>query len=251
MKLLSKINPIVVLIILFLVISLYCVIWLDLSSWNENRIWKNVKMISTILFGGLPLLLLALVIIGLLTKKWAFKIEKLSLGGFNLLFESPVVLYKRSVRAFLDTKRTLFKIDPERDNFDETLSSYYKTYEFFRSEMKILDSERKRGRWSKQAEQRELYELTNLIIQMLNEFLTSHQNNFRRWYKYCSDKNEVRRILGEGDPLEFHLTPISEIQQQYYRYNEICDGFKEINQFFTTTVNKHFNVNLEKWERVD
>lgn len=58
------------------------------------------------------------------------------------MFDNPAKLYKRAVRSFLDTKRSLFKIDLERDNFDETLSSYYKTYEFFREEMKILDNER-------------------------------------------------------------------------------------------------------------
>lgn len=55
------------------------------------------------------------------------------------------------------------------------------------------------------------------------------------------------KALNADEFLEFHLTPIDKIQEQYYRYNEICEGFKEINQFFTQVVNQHFNVNLEKW----
>lgn len=165
-----------------------------------------------------------------MTNKWAFKIEKLSLGGFNLMFDNPAKLYKRAVRSFLDTKRSLFKIDLERDNFDETLSSYYKTYEFFREEMKILDNEKKRGRWSNKGEQQELYKVTNEIVQVLNEFLTSHQNNYRRWYKRVSDTDKVTTIDGDSE-LRFHMTPISEVQKQYYRYSEICEGYTRVNLF--------------------
>lgn len=247
---LSKLNPILILILLIFAAIFYSVVFLNLSSLNDNRILTNIKILSTVLFLILPLIILAGVIFGLMANKWAFKLEKVSLGGFNLLFDNPVRLYKRTIRSLLDTKRTLFKIDFERDNFDETLTSYYKTYEFFRNEMKILDSERRRGKWRKK-EQRELYDVTNNILQVLNEFLTSHQNNFRRWYKYISEKNEVKKISGEGDSLEFHMTPISEIQRQFYRYEEICRGFEEVNRFFVTEVNQYFEVNLEKWESVN
>lgn len=205
-KWLSKINPIKIFLALVFLLILYCVIWLDLSSIKGNRVFVNIKIITSGLLGLLPLLVFVGFIFGLLTNRWAFKIEKVSLGGFNILFDDPVKLYKRTVRSFLDTKRTLFKIDFERDNFDETL-------------MKILDNDRKRGQWNKR-EQQELYEVTNRIIQILNEFLTSHQNNFRRWYKYVSERNEVKRIDGE-QTLVFHMTPIHEIQKQYYRYDEI------------------------------
>ncbi len=119
---------------------MYLIFWLDLSTLNDNRILTNIKVLTTLIFGILPLLILLGLLFGLLINKWAIKIEKISLGGFNLLFDNPVNLYKRSVRSFLDTKRTLFYIDFNRDNFDETLSSYYESYEFFRSEMKILES---------------------------------------------------------------------------------------------------------------
>jgi hypothetical protein len=52
-------------------------------------------------FGVLPLLLVFMVLLLLLTNRWAFKIEKLSLGAFNLLFDNPAKLYKRTVRSFL------------------------------------------------------------------------------------------------------------------------------------------------------
>jgi hypothetical protein len=246
---LKKINPFVVLFTLLFLFGLYWAIWQDFDFLESTRFFKNLKIISSFLIGFIPLLLIIVVITTFISNKWAFKIEKVSLGGFNILFDDPVKLYKRTVRSFLDTKRTLFNIDFKRDNFDDTLTSYYKTYEFFRNEMKILDNERKRGRWDKR-EQQELYEVTNHIIQVLNEFLASHQNNFRRWYKYVSETNIVKRLDNE-ETIEFHNTPIQEIQKHYYGYKEICKGFKEINDFFKTDVNRVFNVNLEKWERME
>lgn len=244
----KKINPVVWTIILLLAALIFICIYYDLSFLNDSRFFQNSKIVSTYLFGVLPLLLIVGIFLLLLTNKWAFKIEKLSLGGFNLMFDNPAKLYVRSVRSFLDTKRTLFKIDFERDNFDETLTSYYKTYEFFRNEMKILDNEKKRGRWSNKGEQRVLYDVTNKIVQELNEFLTSHQNNYRRWYKHISDTDSVTRIDG-GESLVFHMTPISEVQKNYYGYFGICEGFTTVNNFFQSTVNEHFNVNMSKWER--
>lgn len=235
---------ILIIIVVLVVCSLY-----DLSFLNTTRFFQNIKIVSTYFFGILPLLVLVGFFLLLMTNKWAFKIEKLSLGGFNLMFDNPAKLYKRTVRSFLDTKRSLFKIDFERDNFDETLSSYYKTYEFFREEMKILDNEKKRGRWSNKGEQQELYKVTNKIVQVLNEFLTSHQNNYRRWYKRVADTDTVTTAEG-GSELRFHMTPISEVQKSYYRYLEICEGFTRVNQFFKLTVEGTFEVNTEKWGRI-
>jgi hypothetical protein len=124
-KFLSKFNPIIFFITVIFLFCVYWAIWQDFSFLENNKFIKNLKIVNSFLFGFIPLLFLIVVITGFLTNKWAFKIEKVSLGGFNILFDDPVKLYKRSVRSFLDTKRTLFNIDFERDNFDETLTSFY------------------------------------------------------------------------------------------------------------------------------
>lgn len=206
-----------------------------------------MKVLSTIVFELLPLLIIVILLLGLITNRWALKVERLSFGGINVLFDNPEKLYIRTVRAFLDTKRTLFKIDFERDNFDETLSSYYNVYDFFRREMNILHSNKKRGLWGKSMQSNELYNLTNKIIQVLNGFLTSHQNDFRRWYGHVSESDQVIRLDRTGDPIVFHMTPIHEIQRHYYKYDEICVGFKDVNTFFTNEVSRVFEINVDKW----
>lgn len=245
--LLTLINYIIFIAIVFLIG--YGMYSYDLTDIGKSTIYKNLKFVSASIFSLLPLLVLIFIFIGLMFKKWTFKIEKLNYGGFNLIFDNPVRLYKRTICSFLDTKRTLFKIDFTRDNFDEAFNSFFQTYNFFREEMKILDNQRKEGRWNRTGEEREIYNITNDILQKLNEFLTTHQNNYRRWYKQVSDSNEIPD--SNGDILNTHLLPINEIQMHYYRYDDLCNDFREINEYFMNVVKQEFGVNVEKWEWLD
>ncbi|WP_052012145.1 hypothetical protein [Alicyclobacillus hesperidum] len=236
-----------ILIIVVIAGVIYLMFRWNLSSLPNTRVIQNMKTLSTLVFEFLPLLIIVILLLGLLTNRWALKVERLSFGGINVLFDNPEQLYIRTVRAFLDTKRTLFKIDFERDNFDETLTSYYNAYDFFRREMNILHSDKKRGLWGRSRQSNQLYTLTNRIVQVLNDFLTSHQNDFRRWYRHVSESDQVNRLDGTGDPLVFHMTPIHEIQRHYYKYDAICTGFQEVNTFFMNEVRPVFDINVEKW----
>lgn len=84
-------------------------------------------------------------------------------------------------------------------------------------------------------------------MSVLNEFLTSHQNNYRRWYKRISETDKIFPI--NGDELVFHMTPISEVQKNYYRYRELCTGFEEVNQYFVDKVKETFEIHTDKWNR--
>ncbi|MFO5615192.1 hypothetical protein ACLBQC_32035, partial [Klebsiella pneumoniae] len=59
-----------------------------------------------------------------LLKKYSVKVEKLSLGGVNILFNESATLYKKSVKNHLDSKRAIFKLRKNVDAFDEVISSY-------------------------------------------------------------------------------------------------------------------------------
>lgn len=72
-------------------------------------------------------------------KKYSFKVEKLSLGGVNVLFNESGTLYRKSIKNHLDSKRAIFKLKKNVDAFDEVISSYYQTYQFIRDEMKLLN----------------------------------------------------------------------------------------------------------------
>lgn len=227
--------------ICFLLTALFCLSTYELKSIKVKFIqilWGNISFILSIAFTLLPFLVFILIFVFIVTRKWAFRVEKLSIGGFNIIFDNPDQLFKRQIRTFLDTKRTLFKVDFEHDNFEETLNSYYETYKLLRDEIKILgDAKKKKNKGKKSKETEVLYDLSNEMIKELNEFLTKHQSNYRRWYKYMEKNKEEK----------FYLEPIGKFQEDYQNYGQLCYDFKSINKFFIEEVATEFNINIEKW----
>ena len=62
-----------------------------------------------------------------------------------------------------------------------------------------------------------LYDLTNEIIKVLNDFLTQYQSNYRRWYTYIEKTDEAK----------FYLTPIGELQKEYMTMELKLRGIKD------------------------
>ena len=179
----------------------------------------------------LPILIMWIVFVAykLHCKKWVFKIEKLTLGGVNIILDNPDDLLKKQIKNFLNTKRTLFKIDDNKDNFYETIESYYSTYNFLKEEMKIFDY--------KSSKDSKVYEKCNEMIEKLNTFLSNNQNDFRRWYNYMID-NKIEEIYDKD---------ISEIQKKYKKYPYIVEDFKIVNEYFCDIAN-FFDINIKKWD---
>lgn len=211
--------------------------------WFTTNFMANVGIIKAFLSVLILFLVTYILIIGAAHKRYSFRVDKLSFGGVNVLFDNSDVLFKKSVKNYLDTKRSLFKIDPNHDAFDEVLNSYFECYNFIRTEMKILNTKRKIDK--------KLYDLSNEAIKTLNFFLTQHQNNYRRWHKFISEKDSVitkdRDSAGELISLSYHLTPISKIQTHYYHFNKISSGFNKVNVFFQDEFAKEFDIDIEKW----
>lgn len=220
------------------VIAVMCTV--DLSSYVPSIYTvfnKNKPLVTGIIYILLISIFIWLIVALYLLKKYSFKVEKLSLGGVNVLFNESGTLYRKSIKNHLDSKRAIFKLKKNVDAFDEVISSYYQTYQFIRDEMKLLNPKK----------DNELYNISNDMLMVLNKFLTKNQNNYKRWYKYISDKDEVIDVI-TNTPLKVHLTPINKIQKQYYNYSKICNDFKVVNDFFTSRVQQTFNVNTNKWD---
>ncbi len=232
-------------IILMAIILMGCFSFLPASQW-----WFIKNIISNFDFvkALLSILILSLITIflffGILERKYSLKLEKLTFGGLNILFDSSDLLYKRSVRNFLDTKRSAFKIDPHSDSFEEVFNSLYDIYNFIRVEIRVLDVKRKRDM--------ELYRISNKMLKKLNQLLTKHQNNYRRWHKYISTNDIVltrdKDSNGENVSLIYHLTPIGIIQTHYYHFSQLMADFECINKFFCEEVSAIFNIDIAKWE---
>ncbi len=221
-----------------IIVSIYFMLTYEIQNMDciyLKILWHNLKFVSTALYTLIPLLLLFLLLLLLFTNTWALRVEKLSIGGFSIIFDNPTNLYKRQVRNFLNTKRTVFKIDCDHDNFKETFDSYFEIYKFFRDEIKVFGNVRKKRFRSN--ETIELYNLTNETIKVLNNFLTGHQSDYRRWYTYIEKKDEEK----------YYLTPIGELQKEYASYDKLCSGFIEVNHFFIQKIAGEFEIDMQKW----
>ena len=241
-------------ILLFsLCIFLILILLVDVSVLLQNikimipeYILNNLKLFKKIIIPFISVIVVVFCIISFIKNKYSIKVEQLSFGGINILFDRREILFTNSVQNFFDTKRTLFCIDEKHDNFAEVFQSYYETYNFIRQEIKILDPQKDSN----------LYKISNDILMRLNQFLTKNQNNYLRWYKYISETNQELIKLdefGENDikseQRHFYNMPINDIQSKYYSYNDLIKEFKAINEFFKTEISGKFKVDISKWEK--
>lgn len=191
----------------------------------KNNLLFIVDSINKVipLLGMIMLLIISFIIF---QNKWVLKIEKINIGGASVEFNKPEVIFSQNIRNFLNTKRTLFKFDADRDNIYDTLASFYQSYNFIREQLKIYDP--------KSSNSSKSYEAANKMIYVLNEFLTEHQDNFRRWYEFTIKKDN---IFDED---------ISELQKVYRHYDLIVADINELNKQFIDYA-EIFNIDTEKW----
>ncbi|EAG4068491.1 TPA: hypothetical protein ACSZBY_08875, partial [Listeria monocytogenes] len=128
----------------------------------------------------------------------------------------------------------------ERDNISEVLDSYYATYKFIMENLELLDSEK----------DEELYTTAVSILQKLNNFLTKHQNDYRRWYVKIM-REDIIKVSEHEEDIIVHQTTIEVVQECYYRYEELQEDFKALNKFFIESdIRKILKINSYEW-RID
>ncbi|MCE9972279.1 hypothetical protein LZ617_04615, partial [Escherichia coli] len=84
---------------------------------------SNVDIIRAILSVVILCLVVYILFVGLMHQRYSLRVEQLSFGGVNILLNKSDLLFRKSVKNYLDTKRSLFKIDPRYDSFEEVLNS--------------------------------------------------------------------------------------------------------------------------------
>ena len=90
-----------------------------------KRLLQNIGVLSSLLSVVVLIIVAIFLLDGMMNRKYSFKVERLSFGGLNILFDNSDALFIKSIQNFLDTKRTLFKINVQQDAFDEVFNSYY------------------------------------------------------------------------------------------------------------------------------
>ncbi|MEK4555295.1 hypothetical protein [Jeotgalicoccus sp. FSL K6-3177] len=225
----------------------FCVLTIGMiiTLWKiEDITTPASKAISILLTSLIPMLFLILILSAIFSKRIRVQAERIDISGISLLLDSPEETFRKSMKNFLETKRTLFYINEQFDNFDETLNSYYETYQFIKKEMPLIDINKNKR----------LYDLCTETIQKLNKFLTQNQNNYRRWFNNVQENDRILYLDNKEIKtyeVNVHLMRIDEVQKYYYNYDEILKGFREINTYFRKEISPEFIVNIEKWKCIN
>lgn len=176
-------------------------------------------------------------LIGFLDKKYTLRIDKFNIGGINVLFDKSSEIYIKTVGTYVSPKRSLFSFDEKRDNIYEVLNAYYDVYNFIRSTLELLDYEK----------DSDLYKTSVNILKRLNNFLTKHQNDYRRWYDKVISDDEC---IASNNWEKAHNTTIERVQEQYYRYDELLKDINDLNEYMSKKEIKNtFRIKVFIWEK--
>ncbi len=212
----------IVLFLLFIEIKPLLIKCNLLNILNQNLVFI-AKQIEK--FGSLIIISLLVFVIIYFKSKFTLEISSFSIGNININVKNTDRVVISNIRNYLNSKRTLFLIDIEHDNFYDVFDSYHQIYCFLREQIQLYDSKT----------DSKAYENIETAFKKLNTFLTKHQTNYRRWYEAKSQAEEFAEL------------DIHELQKKYRHYEDLCKDFAEINENMNDLA-KQFNINTEKWK---
>lgn len=193
---------------------------LNILNQNLAFIAKQIEK-----FGSLIIISLLVFVIIYFKSKFTLEISSFSIGNININIKNIDRVVISNIRNYLNSKRTLFLIDIEYDNFYDVFDSYHQIYCFLREQIQLYDSKT----------DSKAYESIETAFKELNTFLTKHQTNYRRWYEAKSQAEEFAEL------------DIHELQKKYRHYDELCADLTQINVNMNDLA-KQFNINTEKWK---
>lgn len=200
--------------IVFLVIL--AMFFLDMQSVQSkcsflSTFKSNIKWLANIIDNYLSVLIAFIVffIIVKMAFNLSFTVNGANIAGIEISLKSPEKLVKNNIKNFLSTKRSLFEVNEQYDNYCEVFDSYHDIYTFLREQ--LLDFE------NKNIVDNDIYRETKEMINELNHFLTRNQSHFRRWVNWYESHHDDDYL------------PLAEMQKKYPYYSDLIADFKTLN----------------------
>lgn len=224
-----------IIIIFFLVASI-----LNIYDFFNNDLiisyLSTVKNMMQLLLLFLIIMVVGYGVIGFLGKRYSLRIDNFNIGGINIFFDKSNEIFIKTVGTFIASKRTLFNFNRKRDNISEVLNAYYETYKYIKDNLELLDNKK----------DKELYSLSVEMLKKLNNFLATHQNDYRRWYNKINESDEIN--IPDSESIIVHKTTIEVVQKNYYRYDELLEDIKTINNYFSQeSIQSAFKIEEFDW----
>lgn len=172
-------------------------------------------------------------------KKYTFEIDCISFCGVRFIPDKSHDVFIKRVSNYVSSKRTLFCFDERKDNINDVLGVYFDVYNLIRNNLHLLSSQN----------DSEMRAISIETLKKLNTFLTSYQNDYRRWYKHIIENDVISTIDDKNEDIIVHETTIYEVQKHYYKYNEIIKGIKGVNDFMNNEkVRNQLHLDCFIWE---
>lgn len=179
------------------------------------------------LFKILVLVLILAIVYIMLKNNFSIASTKITIAGFELQLKNTESKTKSNIKNHLSSKRAIFKINNEYDNYYDVINSMYQTFVFLRAQLNAFDN----------TDANEVYKTIENMLKEIGSFLTKYQSDYRRYYEMfiqSSDQNFV---------------PFIENQKHYYKYDSMKADFKILNDRMCTYA-KNFDIDVEKWGEI-
>lgn len=229
--------PIVISILTFLAVTYILFYYSFFKNEIALSFLSTMEELLKIMLIMLGLIGFLYMLIGFFGRRYTLRVDKFNIGGINILFDQSSEIFIKTVGTFIAAKRTLYEFYVVRDNIDQVLDAYFESYKFIRDNLELLDCEK----------DKELYDVSVSIIKKLNDFLTTHQSDYRRWYGRITADDRIQ--IDKKTTITVHNTTIEEVQKHYYRYDEIIKDIQELNSFMKSErIRDAFNIKRFEWE---
>lgn len=187
----------------------------------------------------LIMLLFVKFLFNVIRKKYTFEIDCINLGGIHFIPDKSHDVFIKRVSNYVSSKRTLFCFNERKDNINDVLDVYFDVYNLIRNNLRLLSSRN----------DSEMREVSIKTLKKLNTFLTSYQNDYRRWYKHIIENDVISTSDDKNEDIIVHETTIYEVQKHYYKYDEIIEGINKINDFMNNEkVRNQLHLDCFIWE---
>lgn len=148
------------------------------------------------------------------------------LGGIEFQFKHTENNVKIQVKNYLSSKRSIFVLYKEYDNFYDVINSMYDILIFLRKQLANFDHFSQTNN--------ECYKQIEGMIQSIGRFLTKYQSDYRRYYESKLEQNCEDFI------------PFKNIQNTYFQVTEMIMDFHKLNSEMKPYA-KFFGIDIKKW----
>lgn len=167
-----------------------------------------------------------LFLIILLIQNFSPNSTTVKLGGIEFQFKHTESNVKIQIKNYLSSKRSIFVLYEEYDNFYDVINSMYDILIFLRNQLANFDHFSQTNN--------ECYKQIEGMIQSIGRFLTKYQSDYRRYYESKIEHNCEDFI------------PFKDIQDTYFQVREMISDFHILNLEMEPYAN-FFGINIKKW----